>query len=135
MKVKQIVKVISIPAKTVTYLLLLLGAVLIIQGMTWGLADEYWRKYYIEPARKRSKSSSKPKLTEAEKKQKAVSGAVKEVLPDGTIHLVRKDRSSENVKTIYSVDGDILWKREADEKAPYKYVQWTQDHRGNRLEV
>lgn len=134
MKLKTNLKYISAPAKIFMTVLVLLFAVLILQGIIIA-ADQVLRR----PERRMTTSKSKEELSQEEKRLDRINRSEKEFFPDGTIHLVYRlgqplGRSGEpDREQIYDVNDNLLWEGLARDR-PYKYLAWA-DRLGRRSDV
>jgi len=127
MKPNNISKYIAAPSGILMTLLILLIAVLFLQGIILQTASVL--TYEKHRAAKNQTDQDKD-LTEEEKRFDRIRNSQKEFLHDGTIHLVhRPQRSSrhsdepEKVQ-IYDANDNLLWQGFKD-KIPYQYLSWS----------
>lgn len=123
MRLKHIIKYVSAPAKIIMVLIVLLIAVLVLQGMIIQMTFVFFPEpLYTKPA--------ESKMSAARQKQKRISRAPKMFLPDGTIHLVHTletpahPREDERQVEIYDVNDNLLWSGKRKDK-PYHYLPWS----------
>ncbi len=124
MKLKISLKHIATPTKIFMTVLIVLLAVLMLQGIIIQTERMFSRtKQFSAPAK------DKEELTEEEKRIDRIRSSSKEFLPDGTIHLVHKPRRTPGrmdepeIEQIYDANDNLLWKGTSD-KRPYEYLSW-----------
>jgi hypothetical protein len=132
MKLKTNLKYISIPAKIFMTVLVLLFAVLILQGIIIA-TDEVIRR----PERRTTTSKSQEELSQEEKRLDRINRSAKEFFPDGTIHLVYVEginpgrKGEAEREQIYDVNDNLLWEGLTSD-SPYKYLSWADRLRRSR---
>ena len=128
MKLKISLKHIATPTKIFMTVLIVLLAVLILQGIILEIERTFRVSITTKP---------KAELTEEEKRIDRIRSSSKEFLPDGTIHLIHKPRRTPGrvdefeIEQIYDVNDNLLWEGPSD-KRPYSYLSWSKQLRGYR---
>ncbi len=124
MKLEHVIKYISALSAIVMVLLILLIFNTILQFIIPQMTLRETQQ--VES----SSESPEPELTETEKRQLRISNARKEILYDGSIHLVSKISTYISGKNIYEtyirdVNDRVLWSDKGkEEDLPYKYLSW-----------
>lgn len=121
MKLKHAIKYIAAPSRIIMYLVLFLAGITVLQLIIPGIV-------LLFPPEESPSKSPKPEPTEAEKRQKRISGARKEFLPDGTIHLLSWSRTEidgeyRSGTQVWDVNDNLLWSGER-KGIPYEYLSW-----------
>ena len=117
------------PAKVIMTVLILLIAVIILQGIIL----ETERMFAYTERRPVAKEPEK-QLSEAEKRIQRIHRSAKEFLPDGTIHLVHKlgwplgRRGQPEAEQIYDANDNLLWEGLTKDR-PYEYLSWAKGFR------
>lgn len=132
MKLKNNLKYIATSAKVFMTVLIVLIAVSILQGII--IQTERMFAYT-----KRRSAVTKPEteLTQEQKRLNRIRNSAKEILPDGTIHLVHKPKYMPGridvlkIEQIYDANDNLLWEG-PHFKRPYEYLSWAKQLRGNR---
>jgi hypothetical protein len=135
MKLKVNLKHLAIPTKIFMTVLIVLIALLILQGIIIQTERLFTQKKQL-PA----PAEAKAELTEEEKRIERIRRSAKEFLPDGTIHLVhnlgftpgRRDIPAK--EQIYDVNDNLLWEGPSD-KRPFEYLSWAEQSRGSYRRV
>ncbi len=124
MRLKNKLKYIATPAEIFTTALILLLALLIVQGIIIATED-----IFTETKRRREATKPEEKLTPEEERLNRIRYSEKEFLPDGTIHLVyRPERApgrvdEPEIMQIYDVNDNLLWEGPRT-RNPYRYLTW-----------
>ncbi len=134
MKLKINLRHLAIPTKIFMTALIILIALLILQGII--IQTEY---VITHKKRVPAPAEAQAELTEEEKRIYRIRRSAKEFLPDGTIHLVhnlgyampRKGLPAR--EQIYDVNDKLLWEGPRD-KRPYEYLSWAEQLRGTSRE-
>ncbi len=133
MRLKNNLKYIVTPAEIFTTALILLLALLIVQGIIISTEDIFTRTKYTPATMK-----PEAELTQEEKRISRIRNSAKEFLPDRTIHLVYAPKrtpgqvdGSEMVQ-IYDINDNPLWEGPRNRK-PYEYLSWSEQLREYRV--
>lgn len=124
MKIKQNCKYVVTPVRILMTAFVIIIALPILQLITVEITSVLQRPY-------RTPVEQTEGLTKEEKRLRRIKHSLKQVLPDGTIHLVHQpgrdyyyqweDSAEEHV---YDTNDNLLWKGTAKEN-PYKYLSWS----------
>ena len=129
MKQQNYLRYVATPAKVLMAVLILLIAVIILQGIIL----ETERMFAYTKRRPAAKEPEK-QLSEAEKRIQRIQRSAKEFLPDGTIHLVHKlgrplgRRGQPEAEQIYDANDNLLWEGLTKDR-PYEYLSWYHGYR------
>ncbi len=123
MKVQRTLKYFPAPAKVLMTVMVMLLALVIVQGIVIGIDETI-----IATRRRVTAKKTEEKLSEAEEQLKKIRDASKRFLPDGTVHQVHTHRPLPHDKTqkfneIYDATGNLLWQG-PDKDRPYEYLSW-----------
>jgi len=121
MKLKHAIKYVAAPSGIIMYLTLFLIGIIILQFIIPGIV------LLFTPGQL-SPGLPGPEPTEAEMRQQRISGASKEFLPDGTVHLLSWSTTEINgefksERQVWDVNDNLLWSGEGRE-LPNEYLQW-----------
>jgi hypothetical protein len=129
MKLKNDLKYIATPAKVFMTVLILLIAVLILQGIIIATED-----IFTIAKHRQIMAKSEEELTQEEKRISRIRDSSKEFLPDGTVHLVYRPKRTlgqtdeSETAQIYDANDNLLWQGPHN-KSPYEYLSWTKQIR------
>lgn len=130
MELKEKSKYITTPVRILMTAGVILIALLILQQITIELS-------FLQPrsGEKPAKQTKEP--TEEEKTLHRIKYSLKEVLPDGTIHLLYQSGRTlysqwedSSKQQVYDTNDNLLWEGTAKD-SPYKYLSWTADAGGD----
>jgi len=124
MRLEKNIKYVVSPAKIFMTVLILLFAVLIVQGIIIATED-----IFTETKRRREATKPEEKLTPEEERLNRIRRSEKKFLPDGTIHLVywlerapgRVDEPE--IMQIYDANDKLLWQGPSSRR-PYSHLSW-----------
>ena len=126
MKFADVMKYISVPARTMIIVSVFLAGLVIVQFIIPGLV-------LILSLPEAQVASPEPQpqteASEAEKQQQRIARATKEFLPDGTIHLITTIYEEVNgehktEKQIWDVNNVLLWSGTDRDDSPFEYLSW-----------
>ena len=124
MELKEKSKYITTPVRVLMTAAVILIALLILQVITIEVSSLQPRS-----GEKPAKQTRKP--TEEEKRLRRIQYSLKQVLPDGTIHLVYQPGRTlyshwedSAQQEVYDTNDNLLWQGIAKD-SPYKYLSWT----------
>ncbi|MHC4187836.1 MAG: hypothetical protein ACYSRQ_06555 [Planctomycetota bacterium] len=119
MNIQGKIKYVTAPIKFLIVVIILLLTIAISQFITSEIIISFLPKVsrYEIP---------RPELKEEKAKQLNIADAVKEFLPDGSIHLLYYPDSKKQIEDyqIYDVNGNLLWIGESKNRIPYKYISF-----------
>ena len=124
MELKETSKYIAKPVRIFMTATVILIALLFIQQIIYELSSPKYRSY--EKPDEQTKES-----TEEEKKILRIKYSLRQVLPDGTIHLVHQPGTRNHYQwkdsgeqQVHDINDNLLWQGIAKDN-PYKYLSWT----------
>lgn len=134
MELKEKSKYIATPTKILMTAGIILIALLILQVIIIDMAS-----LLPHSDKKPAKQTKKP--TEEEKRLRRIQYSLKQVLPDGTIHLLYQpgrtlySQWEDSAKQqVYDTNDNLLWQGTAKD-SPYKYLSWTADAGGDSFDA
>ena len=130
MELKEKSKYITTPVRVLMTACIILIALLILQLITIEMAS-------LPPHSDTRPAKQIKEPTEEEKRLRRIQYSVKEVLPDGTIHLLYQPGRTlysqwedSSKQQVYDTNDNLLWEGIAKD-SPYKYLSWTADAGGD----
>ena len=122
MSLKNKIKYISAPSKTIMTLIVLLAIILLIQ-ITVYIENE--RLVIRRYAKKLTKAKAEP--AQPERIERKIAKANKPFLSDGTIHFIYDNttqrRRTDQLISVYDANDTLLWEGKKQEQ-PYEYIKW-----------
>ena len=129
MTLKNIMKYIATPSKTLTTAVIILFAIFIVQIVTFEMNNMISANRWKQPS-KQAEKESKTELTEEEKKLGIMSSSKKEFLPDGTIFHVKQKNNKKDLK-IYDKNVNMVWEG-TQKNNPYDFIAFPDTIRDSR---
>jgi len=124
MKLKISLKQIATPTIIFMTVLIVLIAVLILQGIILEI-----ERTFAHAKQRLVTTKPEAELTQEEKRLNRIRDSAKYFLPDGTIHLVHKPRRTPTrmdepeIAQIYDANDNLLWEGPYNRR-PYRYLSW-----------
>lgn len=125
MRLEKNIKYVVTPAKIFMTVLILLFAVLIMQGIIIATED-----IFTETKRGQTKTEPKEEATKEEKRINRIRYSEKKFLPDGTIHLVYRPertqvrRDKPEIMQIYDANDKLIWQGPISRRPHYSHLSW-----------